>query len=134
MIANAYRIGGVHWRDDKRLWMTFIGRGFQRYALIELNAETGESRTIAEEKDEKFIHMFEKCGWWDLGGGKLLWRSESSGWSQLYIIDIVSGQRRQLTADPGVVRGVEHVSGDEIIYQLSGHKNSEDPYHLHWAT
>ena len=134
LIENPYSIKSVHWRDDKNLWLTFIERGFGKYSLIELNAETGKSRIVAGEADEKFIHVFEKCGWWYLGDDKLLWRSEFTGWSQLYLIDASSGERKQLTKDPGVVRGIKRIAGDEITYTLSGHKAGEDPYHIHWAT
>ncbi|MDA7864212.1 prolyl oligopeptidase family serine peptidase [Akkermansiaceae bacterium] len=134
LIENPYSISKVHWRDKTRLWLTFIERGFGKYSLIEVNAEAGKSRVVAGESDEKFIHVFEKCGWWDLGDGKLLWRSEASGWSQFYLVDEASGERKQLTRGPGVVRGIKRIAGDEITYIFSGQRESEDPYHIHWAT
>ncbi len=134
LIKNAYSIKRVHWRDEQNLWLTFTGRGFRNYSLIELNTETGKSRIVAEERDAKFIHIFEKCGWWDLGDGQLLWRSEASGWSQLYLVDSATGKRKPLTTDPGVIRGIKQIAGDQITYIFSGHKEGEDPYHIHWAT
>ncbi|MGJ8697168.1 MAG: prolyl oligopeptidase family serine peptidase [Verrucomicrobiaceae bacterium] len=133
LIANPFSISAVHWRDEGRLRLEFIERGFGKFRLIELNAETGKSRVVAAEEDEKFVHVFDKCGWWDLGGGKLLWRSEKDGWSHLYVVDEESGERRQVTRGKWVVRGVQQANGEEVIFSLSGYYEGQDPYHLHWA-
>lgn len=133
LIADPFSISKAHWRDESRVWFEYIERGFGKYRLLELNAESGQTRTVAEEVDEKFIHVYEKCGWWDLGEGKLLWRSEADGWSHLYLIDEQSGMRKQLTSGEWVVRGVQAVAGDSVLFSLSGFFPEQDPYYLHYA-
>ena len=134
MIENPYSISKVHWLDENRLRFEFIERGFGKYRLLELNVETGATRVVAEEVDEKFIHVFDKCGWWSLAGGKIRWRSERDGWSHLYLIDETSGERKHLTKGNWVVRGINQVKGDEVIFSLSGYHADQDPYQKHWAT
>lgn len=132
-IENPYSISRVHWRSENRLWFEYIERGFGAFRLLELNAETGVTRIVAEEKSDKFVHVFEKCAWWDLGEGNLLWRSEEDGWSHLYRVDEGSGERTQLTKGEWVVRGVNRIEGDEVYFQLSGFYPGQDPYYLHYA-
>ncbi|WP_411846770.1 prolyl oligopeptidase family serine peptidase [Roseibacillus persicicus] len=133
LIKDAYSISRVEWQDDERIWFEFIERGFDKYRLLELNAATGKTRVVAAEEDEKFIHIFEKCGWWKLGEGKLLWRSEADGWSHLYSINEQSGERKQLTSGQWVVRGVESVRGGKVLFRLSGFYPEQDPYYNHYA-
>jgi dipeptidyl aminopeptidase/acylaminoacyl peptidase len=133
LIADPYSVSKLHWRGKDVLWFEFIERGFGKFRLLELNARTGKTRVVAEETSEKFVHVFEKCGWWDLGDGQLLWRSEADGWSHLYQIDEQSGERKQLTQGEWVVRGVERVEGDEVIFRLSGFYLEQDPYYVHFA-
>ena len=134
LIEHPFSMSRVIWRDEKRVWLEFIERGFGKYRLLEVNAETGRTRVVAEEVDDKFVHVFQKCGWWELGEGKLLWRSEEDGWSHLYLIDEMSGERKQLTKGEWVVREVLGVHGDEVIFSLGGFYKNQDPYYVHWAT
>lgn len=133
VIAHPYSITNVHWRGPNRLWFEYIERGFGKFRLIELNAQSRVTRVVAEETSEKFVHVFEKCGWWDLGKGQLLWRSEADGWSHLYRVDERSGERTQLTQGEWVVRGVERVKGNEVFFRLSGYYPEQDPYYIHFA-
>lgn len=133
LIENPYSISNVHWRSEDCLWFEYIERGFGKFRLLELNATTGKTRVVAEEVSDKFVHVFEKCGWWDLGGGMLLWRSESDGWSHLFLVDEETGERKQLTQGEWVVRGVSRVEGDEVFLELSGFFPEQDPYYLHYA-
>lgn len=133
LIADPFSISEVHWRDESRIWFEYIERGFGKYRLLELNLANGKTRTVAEETDEKFVHVYEKCDWWDLGGGKLLWRSEADGWSHLFLIDEQSGERKQLTSGEWVVRGINRVEGENVLFSLSGFFPQQDPYYLHFA-
>ena len=133
LIENPYSIGNVHWRGTNKIWLEYIERGFGKFRLLELDAKTGESRVVAQESSEKFVHVYEKCGWWDLGEGQVLWRSEADGWSHFYLVDADSGVRKQLTSGQWVVRGVERVAGSQILFHLSGFYPEQDPYYIHYA-
>ena len=133
LIENPYSISNIQWRSKDRIWFEYIERGFGKFRLLELNATSGKTRVVAEESSKKFVHVFDKCGWWDLGGGKLLWRSEEDGWSHLYLVDEKSGDREQLTQGEWVVRGVNRIEGDEVFFELSGFYPNQDPYFIHFA-
>ncbi|MBK1834489.1 S9 family peptidase [Roseibacillus ishigakijimensis] len=133
LLENPFQIRRLHWRDDHRLWFEYIERGFGKFRLMELDARSGVTRAVAAEEDERFVHVYEKCGWWDLGEGQLLWRSEADGWSHLYRVAEESGEKRQLTRGKWVVRGVEKVSEEGVLFRLSGYYEGQDPYYEHFA-
>lgn len=133
LLGDPYSVTQIQWRDAHRLWMVVIERGFDAYKLLELDAKTGKTRVVAEEQDDKFVHAFDKCGFWDLGEGKLLWRSEADGYSHLYVIDEATGSRKQITSGQWVVRGIRRIAGDEVIFLLSGFYPDQDPYSIHYA-
>ena len=133
LISNPYSVTNFHWRSESKLWAEYIERGFGTYRLLELDTETGKTRIVAEEQSDKFVHVFNKCGWWDLGDNQLLWRSEADGWNHLYLIDAETGERKQLTSGKWVVREVNRIDGDKVYFQLSGYYPEQDPYYLHYA-
>ena len=133
LISSPFSLTNVHWHSKETLWLEYIERGFDAFRLIELNASNGKTRVIAEERSEKFVHVYEKCGWWLLSENKILWRSEADGWSHLYLIDSKSGLRKQLTQGNWVVRGVDRIEGDFVFFRLSGYYPEQDPYYLHHA-
>lgn len=133
VLGNPFSVSGVHWRDADRIWMLVIERGFDAYRLLELHAKTGKTRVVAAEADDKFVHAYDKCGWWNLAEGKLLWRSEEDGYSHLYVVDEATGSRKQITSGQWVVRGVRRIAGDEVIFILGGFYPDQDPYHIHYA-
>ncbi len=133
LIENPFSLSKLHWHSESKLWMEYIERGFGKFRLLELDTQTGKTRIVAEEQSDKFIHVYEKCGWWNLGQGQLLWRSEADGWSHLYLIDEESGERKQLTSGEWVVRKINRIEGDEVFFQLSNYYPQQDPYYLHSA-
>ncbi|MGC6581015.1 MAG: prolyl oligopeptidase family serine peptidase [Akkermansiaceae bacterium] len=133
LIKDPFSISQVIWKDERRVWLEFIERGFGKYRLLEVDVKRGVTRVVAEETDDKFVHVFQKCGWWSLGMEKLLWRSEQDGWSHLYLVDAKTGERKQLTKGQWVVREVLNVEGNEVIFSLGGYYEKQDPYYLHWA-
>lgn len=110
-------------------------RGHQLYRIIGVNAATGATRAIVEERSATFIDYTQKTGrhWLD-GSGELLWMSERDGWCHLWLYDVASGAPvRQITRGRWVLRQVEKVDEDarQIWFLASGLRAEEDPYHLH---
>ncbi|PYP57390.1 MAG: S9 family peptidase [Gemmatimonadetes bacterium] len=84
------------------------------------NAQTGEARTVITETDSAWIEQFDELRF--LNGGKdVLWESERSGWTQLYLFPRDGGAPRPLTTGNFDVLGVQRVDtiGKWVYYTAS---------------
>lgn len=126
----------VRWAaDSSECYFDYNQRGHQLYRIIALNAHTGETRVVIEERSDTFIDYTNKT-WrhWLADRREVLWMSERDGWNHLLLYDIASGQPvRQITQGRWVVRSVEHVDEQrqQIWFLASGLRADEDPYYLH---
>lgn len=138
LVKDPYALNDLRWHDtEHQLTLAFIERGFGKYRLIEIDADTRFQRIIVEETSEKFIYVFGNCYYRFLkNDSQILWLSERSGYNHLYLIDRKSGEViRRLTSGEWVVRGVEAVNEETrtALIQLSGYHPEQDPYYLHYA-
>lgn len=134
---NQFYLRQTGWREDSRAFtFEFNERGHQRYRVAEVNAESGEIRTLVDEQSPTFVH-YNRNFRYDLEDGKeILWISERDGWRHLYLIDGTTAQvKRQITKGEWVVREVEKVDEEnrEIWFTASGLQKGEDPYHIHYC-
>ena len=125
------------WRADSRAFtFEFNQRGHQRYVVGEVDATTGEIRTMVDEQMPTFIHYYKNFRY-DLNDGReMLWISERDGWRHLYRIDGATGQvKQQITKGEWVVREVDYVdeAQETIYFYASGFHAGEDPYNLHYC-
>lgn len=128
-----YTSGGplLNWEDDgEHLYYRKFSRGYKQVRLIEVDATTGETRTIIEESAETYVDPnvseMERIN----EGEEILWTSEREGRNHLYLYDGQTGERtRQLTDGKWVVREIEHVDEDnrQVYFTASGREDS-DPY------
>jgi len=138
LIKNPYSISDLCWHEkDHRLTLAYIERGFGKYRLIEIDADTRFQCILAAEESDKFVHVFEHCYYRLLGNQReFLWLSQRTGYNHLYLLDRKSGDViRPLTSGDWVLRNV--VSVDEAkrtaLLQVSGYYSDQDPYYLHYA-
>lgn len=138
LVKDPFAINDIRWHDTKRLLsMTYIERGFGKYRLIEIDADTRFQRIIVEETSDKFIYVFGNCYYRILENkDQILWLSERSGYNHLYLINRKNGKViRPLTSGEWVVRGVESVDEKSrtALLKISGYYKNQDPYYLHYA-
>jgi len=117
-----------------------IDRGHQRLRLIEVNARTGESRNLIDERTETFIWTAHTEGLnlrpiqWLEKTSEILYLSERDGWRHLYLVDAKEGAiKNQITSGQFVVRGIDRIDEDQrqIWFQASGRNPDQDPYFIH---
>jgi dipeptidyl aminopeptidase/acylaminoacyl peptidase len=122
-------------KDGKHFTFEKTDRGHQRFRLVEVEAATGKTRNIIDEKAETFVdhYSFYYLQYLD-ATGEILYSSEIDGWKHLYLIDAKSGQWKQITRGEWVVRSVEHVdvAGRQIWFTASGKNPGQNPYFLHY--
>ena len=124
-------------KDGQYVYFIDIPRGEQSVSVVELKAETGQTRTLFTEKTDTYIRLKPdvECGSIHHplpDTQELIWFSERSGWGHLYLYDVTTGEvKRQLTCGDWVVRDIVHIDPTrrEILIQTSGRVKDRDPYY-----
>jgi dipeptidyl aminopeptidase/acylaminoacyl peptidase len=121
-------------RDGTRLWHTYTERGYRSIALREVDALTGRSRVMVEERIEPYVdphNTFYRV----LGdGAEVLWASERDGHTHLYLYDGRTGRlKQQLTRGEWVVRQILGVDERARVafFVAAGREADRDPYLRH---
>jgi dipeptidyl aminopeptidase/acylaminoacyl peptidase len=139
LFPNAYDMTALAWRKDgSALTFEYNERGHQIYRVIEVNAATGKTRAIIDERMPTFFEYSAKRYRFELADGKeIIWMSERDGWNHLYLYDGVTGRvKNQITKGSWLVRGVTKVDtlARQIYFFASGMNaaRGDDPYFVHY--
>jgi dipeptidyl aminopeptidase/acylaminoacyl peptidase len=138
LLENPFEGDAPEWSpDSSRCYVRYNQRGHQVYRIVEIEAATGKSRALIEEKTTTFIDWTNKVYFQPLyKTGAALWMSERDGWNHLYLLDLKTGAvKKQLTKGEWVVRGIERVDegAGEVLLRVCGLYLDQDPYHIHYA-
>ncbi len=137
LFPNAYQTSPLVWRrDGHALTFEYNQRGHQVYRVIEIDAATGKTRAVIDERSPTFFEYSAKKYRNDLADGKeIVWMSERDGWNHLYLYDGATGRvENQITKGPWVVRGVDRVDSTtrQIWFRASGMDPKTDPYFVQY--
>ena len=126
----------IHWRNGDNRYFVYekADRGHQRYRMIEVNVETGNTRNLIDEKTKTFIYQSRIFTYYTKKGNEIIWSSEKDGWNQLYLVDgVKGGVKNRITSGNWVVRGIDSIDEKkrEIWFTASGINQGEDPYNIH---
>ena len=104
-------------------------RGYKKEFLKHFNLNDGKEKTLVEETsatniDNFWYHKLESLQ-------KVIFLSERSGWRQLYMVDLKTGDISALTNGEYYINDVVRVDEDhDVIYFLaSGKEPNSNPYH-----
>jgi dipeptidyl aminopeptidase/acylaminoacyl peptidase len=131
----------INWRTNDNNFFSFekADRGHQRFRIIEVNAGTGATRNLIEEKTNTFIFESRIFTWYTAKTNEVIWSSEKDGYYHLYLVDAVKGGVKnaiipRVRGSNWVVRKVDSVDETkrEIWFQASGMNPGEDPYNIHY--
>ncbi len=127
----------LHWRWHDSRYFTFerVERGHQRFRVIEVDAQTGQTRNILDETTNTFIYEQRLFTHYLPETGEMLMTSEKDGWRHLYLVDLATGhQKNEITKGNWIVRDIDSVDAKkrEIWFTASGMNASEDPYYIHY--
>ena len=152
LISNQYDLSWFQWTEDSReVTMEYNERGHKVYRVLAMSAETGQLRTIVEERFETFVNYSRSFRQFINGGRQLIWMSERDGWNHLYLFDVnaeqggkggkgsksgrdsrLSGGGRQITNGDWCIREVLKVDEEAgvIYFSASGMDKHCDPYYV----
>ncbi len=137
LFPNAYSVTPLVWRHDGRaLTFEYNQRGHQVYRVIEIDAVTGRTRSLIDERMPTFVNYSQKHFRYDVADGKeIIWMSERDGWNHLYLYDGANGHvQNRVTTGDWIVRGVDWVDTTkrQIWFHASGMNPKQDPYFVHY--
>ncbi|HET6573112.1 MAG TPA: DUF885 family protein [Fimbriiglobus sp.] len=132
----------VRWgKDGRHFTYQQVDRGHQRFRLVEVDARTGTSRNLIDEKSETFIWTAhtESVGvpmvTWLEESDEIVYASERDGWRHLYRIDTKTGEvKNKITKGEYVVRGIDRIDEGrrQIWFRAGGMNADQDPYFIHY--
>jgi dipeptidyl-peptidase-4 len=92
------------------------------------DAQTGQVRTLFSERDSAWVEQFDQLHFVN-GGHDILWLSERSGWSQLYLVPRGGGTPRALTSGEFDVLDVLRVDTvTSTVYYIASPDNPTQRY------
>jgi dipeptidyl aminopeptidase/acylaminoacyl peptidase len=126
-------------KDGHHFTYEKVDRGHQRFRLVEVDAHTGQTRNLIDEKTETFIWTAHSenvniplVTW--LKSDELVYASEKDGWRHLYLVDTKSDTiKNPITKGEYVVRGIDRIDEEkrQIWFRASGKNADQDPYFIH---
>jgi dipeptidyl aminopeptidase/acylaminoacyl peptidase len=122
-------------KDGQKFTFEKTDRGHQRFRVIEVEARTGKTRNILDEKAETMVDHYSYFFLQYLDAtAEILYLSEMDGWKHLYLIDAKTGKMHQVTKGEWVVRKIDSVDVQkrQIWFQASGNNAGQDPYLVHF--
>ena len=134
LFSNPYELDGEQWLNNDQFIFRYNQRGHQVMRLVGVDAKTAQAKALITEEQKTFIDWTNKAFYQILPDRKhAIWMSERSGWCQLYLYDLETGESKPITKGNWVVRQVTEVNTDDkvIWFTASGQTAGEDPYHLH---
>jgi len=146
LFPNPYSLSNAAWwKDSRGVTFEYNQRGHQVYRVIEVDASTGNARSLISEEPQTFFSYRPLTGnlretgtkyRQDIADGKeIIWSSERDGWRHLYLYDGATGKfKNQITKGAWVVRAVDKVDEEkrQIWFQASGMYPGKDPYFTHY--
>lgn len=125
----------IHWSasDPSSFMYERLDRGNQRFSIIKVQAQTGDTTIVYDEKTKTFIYESRLMTYY-LPGDQLIYSSEKDGWQHLYLKDLKTGHETKITKGDWIVRNVDSVDSKKrvIWFSASGMNPGEDPYFLHY--
>ena len=89
LFPNAWSVSELRWKSDSsRFTFLYNQRGHQVLRIIAVDAETGETGAIIDERSATFIdYAYKKYSHYVEDKHEIVWMSERDGWNHLYLID-----------------------------------------------
>jgi dipeptidyl-peptidase-4 len=113
---------------SKELIIQHLNRLQDTLDVMLADAQTGQVRTLFTERDSAWVEQFDQLHFVN-GGHDILWLSERSGWSQLYLVPRGGGTPRALTSGEFDVLDVLRVDTlSHTVYYIASPDNPTQRY------
>ena len=102
-------IARMDWAGNDSLAVQRMPRRQNQVDVLMASAATGKTRLVLTERDSAYVDVEDEGLRFINGGRQFLWRSDRSGWRQIYLYDRSGRLVRQVTRDGADVLGVAAV-------------------------
>jgi dipeptidyl-peptidase-4 len=127
-IARMEWVPGGKNEGSRELIIQHLNRLQDTLDVILADAQTGQVRTLFSERDSAWVEQFDELRFVN-GGKDILWLSERSGWSHLYLIPRAGGTPRALTSGEFDVLDVLRVdTASSTVYYVASPDNPTQRY------
>ena len=133
-------LGEAWWGDSTGSVAYYVERerGSRAWWLKAIDAVTGRTRTVAEERGPTVTEPSPAVGMAPLvhvsrDGREVIWYSQRDGWGHLYLLDAATGTvKGQITRGTWVVQAIVTVDdrSRRIWFLAGGREPDRNPYHL----
>lgn len=125
----------LHWQADPRYFSyERVDRGHQRFRIIRVDALTGDTTNIYDERTKTFIYEERTITFYLPETHEIIHSSEKDGWQHLYLINETTGKEQRITRGDWIVREVDSIDAKkrQVWFRASGMNPGEDPYFVHY--
>lgn len=126
----------IHWAKDNQYFSyERVDRGHQRFRIIGVNTNNGDTTNIVDEKTKTFIYENRLISYYLPESKEIIHSSEKDGWQHLYLLNTATKKEQLITKGNWIVRDVDSVDTQkrEIWFSASGLYPTEDPYNIHFC-
>ena len=113
------------------LYFTRTSRDLKRIDIVEVDAATGESKPIIQERSNTYVEIqpLRLVN----GGKELIHWSERDGWGHYYLYGAGGTLKRQITSGEFVCTGIEGFDEKTrtLFFTAAGREAGQDPYYEH---
>ncbi len=102
-------IARMDWVGSDSLSVQRLPRRQNQVDVLMASAATGKTRLVLTDRDSAYVDVEDEGLRWVNGYRQFLWRSDRSGWRQLYLYDRSGKLVRQVTRDGADVLGIAGV-------------------------
>ena len=115
-----------------KIYLTRQSRDLHRFDIGYANPDTGEVKTIVEERLNTYIET--KPPRLINNGTEFLWWSERDGWGHYYLYDINGNLKNQIDAGEFVADAIQGIDEKTrtLYFTAFGREPGEDPYYSHF--
>ena len=114
--------------ESKELIIQHLNRLQDTLQVMLGDAQTGQVRTLFADRDSAWVEQFDQLRFVN-GGKDILWLSERSGWSHLYLVPRAGGTPRALTSGEFDVLNVLRVDTTSAsVYYIASPDNPTQRY------
>lgn len=126
----------LNWRKEAPDHFLYekVDRGHQRFRIIDVNAKTGETKTIVDEQTKTFIYEQKIFTEYLPETNEIIWVTEKDGWRHICLVNSVTGDVKRVTKGAWVVRDIDSINSKsrQIWFRAGGMNKEEDPYFVHY--
>ena len=135
LFQSQYEVSAPAWDEgSKTVTFEFNERGHKTYRVLEMDL-SGNVRTLIEETNPKYVAYSRNYRYDFRDGRHILWKSDRSGYAQLYLYDRENPEAVQrINNGEYWVREVQKVDEENgVIWFTANEMNpDEDPYFIHY--